>query len=327
VSVVDVLFLLLIFAALLGTILSVWFAIMGGKAAARLIARASQARDRYIGKPLPEEAEALSLKRATKKSWIDDLAGHFLPNVEAWRKQIDRTGLNLSIGKLAVMALLISAIAGFGLSFIGLSWYIAWPAGIGMGLWSPRLLVNRLVKRRQFKFLAIFPDAVGLMVRGLRAGLPITETIMGVTREIGDPVGMEFRRIADQIQLGRPLEEALWEASQRIDNAEFTFMAIAFSIQRETGGNLAETLDNLDNILRRRRQLQLKIRTFSAEAKASATIIGSLPFVVLTILALVDFDYVAVLFNTSMGHMFLGSAMLCLAVGVGSMMKMGKFQV
>jgi tight adherence protein B len=323
----DALFLLLIFAALLGIVLAVWFAIMDGKAAARLVSRASQVHGHYIGKPGPEKATALTLKRQTKKSWIDDLASNFLPNVEAWRKQIERTGLNLSIGKLAIMALLLAIVGGFILTFVGLSWYIAWPAAIGAGLWSTRMLVTRLVKRRQFKFLAIFPDAVGLMVRGLRAGLPITETIIGVTREIGDPVGMEFRRIADQIQLGRPLEDALWEASQRIDNSEFTFMAIAFSIQRETGGNLAETLDNLDNILRRRRQLLLKIKTFSAEARASATIIGSLPFVVLALLAFVDLEYVEVLFNTSMGRMFLGGAMLSLTVGVGSMMKMSKFQV
>ncbi len=104
-------------------------------------------------------------------------------------------------------------------------------------------------------------------------------------------------------------------------------MAIAFSIQRETGGNLAETLDNLDQILRRRRQLHLKVKTYSAEAKASATIIGALPFVVASILAAVDFGYIQILFTTEMGHVFLSAAILCLVIGVGTMVKMGRFEI
>src|SRR3546814_3784395 len=116
------------------------------------------------------------------------------------------------------------------------------------------------------------------MVRGLRSGLPITESIRAAGQEIVDPVGIELRRITDAVRLGAKLEEALWDCSLRLDIQEFNFFTVALAIQSETGGNLAETLANLSDVLRRRRQLKLKIKALSSEAKASAYIIGSLPF-------------------------------------------------
>ncbi len=322
---VEVVYLFLIFIIMLGVLTAGWTGFMGFDQRGPLVKRAQKARDHFIGKP--GEEEALTLKRDDEKSRLDELVGHFLPNTEHWRKMIGRTGTNLTLGKMAIFAVIFAVAVGFGLWEIGVSLVIALPAAIGGGFWMPRFIVNYLVNRRVTKFISVFPDAVGLMVRGLRAGLPVTETIIGVTREIGEPVGTEFRRIADHIQLGKPLEDALWETAERIDMPEFTFMAIAFSIQRETGGNLAETLDNLDQILRRRRQLHLKVKTYSAEAKASATIIGALPFVVASILAAVDFGYIQILFTTEMGHVFLSAAILCLVIGVGTMVKMGRFEI
>lgn len=322
---VEVLYLFLIFVLTLGILIAGWLGLVGFDQRGLLVRRAQKARDHFVGKP--EETAALTLKRDDEKSKLDELVSHFLPNTEHWRKMIARTGTNLTLGRLAVCAVIFAVALGTGLWAIGVSIVIALPAAIAAGLWLPRFAVNYLVSRRVTKFISVFPDAVGLMVRGLRAGLPVTETIIGVTREIGEPVGTEFRRIADHIQLGKPLEDALWETAERIDMPEFTFMAIAFSIQRETGGNLAETLDNLDQILRRRRQLHLKVKTYSAEAKASATIIGALPFVVASILAAVDFDYIQILFTTEMGHVFLSAAILCLVTGVGAMIKMGRFEV
>jgi len=324
-NMIDVGYLFLIFILMLSILVVGWLGAVGFDQHTPLLKRMQKARDRFIGKP--NDAVMLTLKRDEEKSKLDDLVGQFLPNPEHWRKMLERTGLNLTLGKVAIAAGIFALIVGILLWEMGMPFIFIIPGAIGAGLWMPRLAVNYLVSRRVHKFISVFPDAVGLMVRGLRAGLPVTETIIGVTREIGEPVGSEFRRISDQIQLGKPLEDALWETAQRIDLPEFTFMAIAFSIQRETGGNLAETLDNLDNILRRRRQLHLKVRTFSAEAKASASIIAALPFVVAGILALVDFQYIALLFTTETGHVFLTSAILCLVVGIGSMIKLGKFKV
>lgn len=322
----DVLYAFAVFVLVFGALAVFWLTFDTSRLRDSVARRAQTIRDRFIGKAPPIE-EALTLKREDKKSRLDALAARFLPNTDKWRREILKTGTSLTIARLVVFGLVAGATVTAGLFFMGISPFIVWPAGIGITLWSPKALVRNLVGKRATKFIAVFPDAVGLMVRGLKAGLPITETIIGVTREIGNPVGAEFRRIADQIQLGQPLETALWEASERIDLPEFNFMAIAFSVQRETGGNLAETLENLDNILRRRRQLHLKVRTFSAEARASATIIGSLPFVVMGVLALLDWDYVVILFNTESGHLYLSAAFVSLAIGVYAMLRLGKFEV
>jgi len=324
-NMIDVGYLFLVFTLMLSVLVASWLGAVGFDQHAPLMKRMQKARDRFVGKP--NDAVMLTLKRDEEKSKLDDLVGQFLPNPEHWRKMLERTGMNLTLGKVAIGAGVAALLVGVLLWEMGLPFIFVIPGALGSGFWMPRFLVKYLVNRRTHRFISVFPDAVGLMVRGLRAGLPVTETIIGVTREIGEPVGSEFRHIGDQIQLGKPLEDALWETAQRLDLPEFTFMAIAFSIQRETGGNLAETLDNLDNILRRRRQLHLKVRTFSAEAKASASIIAALPFVVAGILAVVDFEYIKILFTTETGHLFLTSAILCLVVGIGAMIKMGKFEV
>ncbi|HVA35645.1 MAG TPA: type II secretion system F family protein [Stellaceae bacterium] len=323
---IDAIFLLVVFLLLFGAALAGWSGATDTKERAEVVERLGKVRDRFVGKPDPDSV-ALTLKRDEKKSRLDLIAGRFLPNPDHWRKQLARTGTSLTLGKVAIGAIIFGLVLGFGLTEIGIAPLVGWPSAIAATVLGPRLLINFLVARRATRFIAVFPDAVGLMVRGLRAGLPVTETIAGVTHEIGEPVGSEFRRISDQIQLGQPLEDALWESAGRLDLPEFTFMAIAFSIQRETGGNLAETLENLDLILRRRRQLHLKIRTFSAEARASATIIGALPFVVMGILAALDFDYIAILFNSASGHMYLTAAMSSLAIGVFAMIRLGKFRI
>jgi tight adherence protein B len=323
----DVLYLFVVFVLLFSIVLVLWFGFSSTFARDQVMRRLTQVRDRFIGKIEPDAAATLILKREEKKSRLDSLIAHLLPNPEEWRKLLARTGTSLTIGQVAIAAVVLGLVVGIALQVMGISLFMGWPFAIASAYYAPRITIGALVARRATKFIAVFPDAVGLMIRGLRAGLPLTETVIGVTREISDPVGSEFRRIADQIQLGKPLEEALWESADRLDLPDFTFMAIAFSIQRETGGNLAETLENLDQILRRRRQLHLKIRTFSAEARASATIIGALPFVVIAILSSLDWEYISILFNSPQGHLYLSAAMGCLVVGVGVMIRMGRFRI
>ena len=148
-----------------------------------------------------------------------------------------------------------------------------------------------MIKRRVAKFNSNFPDAIELMVRGLRSGLPITETLGIVAGEIGGPVGLEFRAVSDKMKIGRTMEAALQDTADRLGTAEFQFFVITLAIQRETGGNLAETLSNLADVLRKRAQMKLKIRAMSSESKASAYIVGSLPFIVFTLVYLMNPDY------------------------------------
>ena len=147
-------------------------------------------------------------------------------------------------------------------------------AGLSSAIGLPHLVIGFLIKRRVNKFNSNFPDAIELMVRGLRSGLPITETLGIVAQEIGGPVGLEFRAVSDKMKIGRTMEAALQETADRLGTAEFQFFVITLAIQRETGGNLAETLSNLADVLRKRAQMKLKIRAMSSESKASAMIVG-----------------------------------------------------
>ena len=195
------------------------------------------------------------------------------------------------------------------------------------GLWLPHLLIGQLARRRRNRFAKLFPEAIGLMVRGLKAGLPVNDTMLVVGREVADPVGEEFRLIADHVKLGQRVEDAMWAVARRLDLSEFNFLVITLSVQRETGGNLGETLQNLDDILRRRQQMRLKVKAMSSEAIASAGIIGSLPFVMIAMLFLVSRAYIMTLFTTSLGLLLAGIGAASLAVGVFVMARMVRFEI
>jgi tight adherence protein B len=180
---------------------------------------------------------------------------------------------------------------------------------------------------RMARFLKLFPDAIDLIVRGLKSGLPATESITLVGTEIPDPVGGEFRHVTDSMKLGQPLEVALAEAAARLPLADFQFFVISLSVQKETGGNLTETLENLSNLLRRRQQMKMKIRAMSSEARASAYIIGSLPFILGTIIYMLNPEYAGTLFHDPRGKFMVGVGLAWLSIGAGIMAKMVRFEI
>jgi tight adherence protein B len=182
-------------------------------------------------------------------------------------------------------------------------------------------------RKRIKKFLASFPEAIDTMCRGIRSGLPITESIAAVGREMPEPIGTEFHRISDGVRLGKTLEASMWEVARRIDTPEFRFLIIAMAIQKETGGNLAETLGNLADLIRKRRQLRLKIKAMSSEAKASAMIIGSLPFIMFLLLLAVNSDYILTLFHDVRGKIMMGCGLFWMSMGWITMLKMIHFEL
>ena len=185
--------------------------------------------------------------------------------------------------------------------------------GLFVGIGVPYFTVGFLVKRRVNKFTASFPDAIELMVRGLRSGLPITETLGIVAGELPGPVGVEFRTVSDKMKIGRTMEAALQDTADRLGTPEFQFFVITLAIQRETGGNLAETLSNLADVLRKRAQMKLKIRAMSSESKASAYIVGSLPYIVFALVWFVNPRY--------MGNFFTDPRLI--VAGIGGIIWMG----
>jgi tight adherence protein B len=265
--------------------------------------------------------------RVNRPGGLDVFVGRLLPRPALLRQRLASTGTPLSIGAYALIC--INLAIGVALLAIlkGMPPIIALLAGTLCGLLLPHLAVGWLVSRRRKKFSKFFPDAIGLMVRGLKAGLPVTESLLVVGREVSDPVGEEFRRVGDQVRLGQAIEDALWAVAKRLDLAEFNFLVVTMSIQRETGGNLAETLENLDDMLRKRHQMKLKIKAMSSEAMATAMIIGSLPFVMSAILFLVSRAYIMTLFNTDLGRIMLGGGLFWMSIGIFVMSQMIKFEI
>jgi len=164
-------------------------------------------------------------------------------------------------------------------------------------------------------------------VRGLRAGLPIAETMGAVASEIDGPVGTEFQAVSDRMKIGRTLEAALQETADRLGTAEFQFFVITLAIQRETGGNLAETLSNLSDVLRKRMQMKLKIAAMSSESKASAYIIGALPFIVFGLITFISPNYMGAFFHDQRLMIAGLGGMVWMSIGGFIMRQMINFEI
>ncbi|SMF12535.1 tight adherence protein B [Tistlia consotensis] len=254
---------------------------------------------------------------------LDRLMRTLLPRPQKLRQRLARTGRRISLGHYLAGCLAVFALdAGIAIELFRLPPLLALPEALAFGLWLPHLVVGSLGRRRTARFLALFPDAIDLIVRGLRSGLPVSESIRAVAHELAEPVGGEFRQVADGLRVGATLEDSLWATARRLEIPEFNFLVIAMAIQRETGGNLAETLANLSQLLRHRRQFKLKVKAISSEARASAWIIGSLPFVMFGILMLVNRSYVLQLFNDPRGMIMTGIGLTGVLVGVLVMARM-----
>jgi tight adherence protein B len=191
--------------------------------------------------------------------------------------------------------------------------------GIASAFGSAWLLLHFAQSRYRRRFLDVFPDALDLLARAVRAGLPVFEAMEVAAREIPDPVGREFRRTIDEMRIGIDMEDALQRTADRTRVPDFRFYVVALTLQRRTGGGLAETLNNLSNIIRRRKELRLKARALSAEAKASAVVLGILPFFVGGVMYAFNRPLMLILFDDPRGRFALGLAALFLVFGITGM--------
>lgn len=217
--------------------------------------------------------------------------------------------LYVSVGLAVGVAVLMFVLTQAPLLSLGIGLFV------GAGL--PHMWVGRLINKRTDAFVTKFPDGIELLVRGLRSGLPVTETLGIVSTEVPGPVGQEFKTVIDRIKVGKTMEDALQDTADKLAIPEFNFFTITLAIQRETGGNLAETLSNLADVLRKRAQMKLKIRAMSSESKASAYIVGSLPFLVFAAIMYINPDYM-------MGF-FTDDRLIVAGLGAGVWMGIGVF--
>lgn len=190
----------------------------------------------------------------------------------------------------------------------------------------PRWVVSYLTRRRQKKFLDEFANAIDVVVRGVKSGLPLNECLNIIARETPQPICGEFQELVDQQRVGVPLSECFERMMTRMPLPEVKFFAIVVAIQQQAGGNLSEALGNLSGVLRDRRKLQAKVQALSAEAKASAAVLGALPFIVMLMVYLTTPNYISLLWTTKTGPFLLTCAGVWMTIGVLVMKKMINFK-
>ena len=245
----------------------------------------------------------------------------------AIRQMLLEAGLGISVRDFYISSA-ISALVLAGLYLLlGFAAWGAAPVAIATGLWLPRKVVTFLIDRRQKKFTKLFADAIDVIIRGIKSGLPVGECMNIIAHESPDPVGHEFRLFTESQRLGLELEDALDRAIERIPTPEMKFFAIVMSIQRQTGGNLAETLGNLSRVLRDRKKMADKVKALSSEATATAAIIGSLPFIMTGLLFLTSPEYIMELFTNDLGHVMIIGSFALMGTGTYIMKQMINFDI
>ena len=318
----------LMMLGLLSTLLLLFFVLSGPSASKAKTRRLESVRERHSRSS--EVATQAQLKRilagrsATK---MDNLAQSLLPKPALLRLRLERTGRSWTLGQYLMVSAGIVFVIMSLLLFKGMPFPLALMVGMFVGIGLPHFVVGKLITRRVTQFTAKLPDALELMVRGLRSGLPISETLGVVADEVQGPVAVEFRAVSDKMKIGRTMEAALQETADRLGTPEFQFFVITLAIQRETGGNLAETLSNLAEVLRKRAQMKLKIKAMSSEAKASAMILSCLPFVVFTMIYFINPDYMGGFFSEPRLIVAGLGGMVWMGIGVFIMAKMVNFEI
>lgn len=213
------------------------------------------------------------------------------------------------------------------LFLVQVPFYFAAIFAVAGGYLLPRMYVMRKRKKYQDRFLDELPNAIEAIVRGVKTGLPLNDSMRVVAKDTKEPVKSEFGRVLDQQSFGFSMTEAVQILLERVPLPEVNFFVVVISVQQQSGGNLSEALGNLARVLRNRKKMKEKIKAMSSEAKASAGIIGSLPFVVATLVSLVSPSYLLPLISTPIGQICLGVGVLMLGAGVFIMSRMVQFEV
>jgi tight adherence protein B len=307
-------------------IAGVGFAFFGkdDKAAKRMATVTGPARKRGGGVDI--EAEATDKRRKQVQETLKTLEQKQQAQLKiTLRTRIERAGLQLTPRNFYML----SATAGLSLLAIlllsGFSIFVALAAGFVGALGLPRWILNFLIKRRQKAFLEEFANAIDVIVRGVKSGLPINDCMRIISNEAAEPVRTEFRDLVEGQKVGVSLDQGLLKVYERMPLAEVNFFQIVLAIQQKSGGNLAEALSNLSKVLRDRKKMRAKIQAVSQEAKSSAAIIGALPPGVMGVLYLTAPDYLMPLLTTRPGNMIIVGGLIWMTIGVLVMRKMINF--
>lgn len=276
---------------------------------------------------LAETSVSLRRKIANEPGGLMGILTKPLPNMHSLDEKLARAKIDVPSKVFLTRGILFALACGGVALLLGKPFFLGLGGGIALGIWLPLKYVGFKIGKHMKKFLQVFPDAIDLIVRGLRSGLPVTESMKMVGREVPEPVGSIFRRITDTMELGVSMEKALQEVASELQSTEFNFFATSIIIQRETGGNLGEILSNLSDVLRKRFTMRMKVKAMTSEARASAWIVGSLPVIVSVATSIMSPGYLDTLFDDFRGNIALAVACGMLFAGVWTMGRMAKFDL
>jgi len=271
--------------------------------------------------------------RGGQKSRREQVEGT-LKQIEERRRKVRRPPLSVRLTQAGLkwskrrfmMTAAALGVGAFVAAFIfGLGLLTALGFGFAAGFGLPFWMLSFLKKRRESKFLNGFPDAVDVIVRGIKAGLPLLDSLKLIAADAEEPVRGEFQSIVETQTISMPIGEACLKLYESMQVAEANFFGIVVYIQQKAGGNLSEALGNLSRVLRDRKKMKAKIQAMSMEAKASASIIGALPLVVLSLVWFTSPEYIDLLFTEPLGRTMLGACAAWMAIGVLVMRKMINF--
>ena len=243
------------------------------------------------------------------------------------KTRITQAGLSITETQFYLGSLVLGLALGLVCFLSGLPYLVTLGVAFVGGVGLPRFLVNFLYKRRMKAFLEELPNALDVMVRSIKSGLPLNDAIRLIAAEAKEPVRSEFKKVVESQQMGLSVPEAISRMYNSVPLPEVNFFGVVITIQAQAGGNLSEALNNLSRVLRDRKKMKAKVQALSMEAKASAAIIGALPFIVAFLVYLSSPNYIMPLFTTSTGHLILGISGLWMAMGIFVMKKMINIEV
>jgi len=330
----QVAFIAMVAVAVGGIALALIYPLLSGTSATKRVKSVTESK----------KQAAASAKQSLRSRLFDDAKDSKRKQVQEALKQIEerekqrkkrltlrtlimQSGLDVPIQMFWIVSVGFGVVLGIASFILGVPWYVSLVAVFAGTFGFPRWFLNFLRKRRQNVFMNDFADAIDVMVRGLKAGLPVSDAMKVIAAESGPPVGPEFVEVVEGQRVGISIDQGIERMFERMPLAEVNFLAIVMAIQQKTGGNLSEALNNLSKVLRDRKKMKAKIRAVSQEAKSSAAIIGALPFVIMGALTVLNPEYLNPLFYTRTGNILLLGCGLWMLTGVLVMRKMINFDI
>ncbi len=241
------------------------------------------------------------------------------------RRRLEQAGLAMTPNTYYVLSAVTGIVVMVLVALSGVSPFIALLAGGAASYGLPRYMLTRLARRRQRKFLEEFANTIDIVVRGVKSGLPLNDCLEIIAKEAPEPIRSEFQLVVEQQRVGVPLLECFNRLRERVPLQEVNFFSIVIAIQQQSGGNLAEALNNLAEVLRGRKRLQGKVQAFSSEAKSSAMIIGALPFIVMLLVYMTTPAYISLLWEHQWGRAMLAASGVWMLLGIFVMHRMINF--